>query len=216
MKDCRQFYIDGKWVAPERTHDVDVINPANEETIATISLGSAGDVDKAVAAAKRSWGTFSETTAGERLALLRRIIEVYKARQDEMAETISREMGCPISLSRAAQAPAGLAHLLLVDNPPQHPAGDFVLDAQGIVRGDGANKLTFSGIGVYRQALLQNWRAVIDDAPAAGMKPPRFKLAPLLRAAMAKGQISGSHHRGTWTDVGTPQRLAQLEFEVSH
>jgi len=112
--------------------------------------------------------------------------------------------------------PAGLAHLLLVDNPPQHPAGDFVLDAQGIVRGDGANKLTFSGIGVYRQALLQNWRAVIDDAPAAGMKPPRFKLAPLLRAAMAKGQISGSHHRGTWTDVGTPQRLAQLEIEVSH
>lgn len=112
--------------------------------------------------------------------------------------------------------PAGLAHLLLVDNPPQHPAGDFVLDAQGIVHGDGADKLTFSGIGVYRHALLQNWRAVIDDAPAAGMKPPRFKLAPLLRAAMAKGQISGSHHRGTWTDVGTPQRLAQLEFEVSH
>lgn len=92
MKDCRQFYIDGKWVAPEKAHDVDVISPANEEMIATISLGSAGDVDKAVAAAKRSWETFSETTAGERLALLRRIIEVYKARQDEMAETISREM----------------------------------------------------------------------------------------------------------------------------
>ena len=112
--------------------------------------------------------------------------------------------------------PAGLAHLLLVDNPPQHPAGDFLLDAQGIVHGDGADKLTFSGIGVYRQALFHHWRAVIDDAPAAGMKPPRFKLAPLLRAAMAKGQISGSHYRGTWTDVGTPQRLAQLEFEVSH
>ena len=112
--------------------------------------------------------------------------------------------------------PAGLAHLLLVDNPPQHPAGDFALDARGIVHSDGADRLTFSGIGVYRHTLLQNWRAAIGDAPGAEMKPPRFKLAPLLRAAMAKGQISGSHYRGTWTDVGTPQRLAQLAPEASH
>lgn len=111
MRDCRKFYIDGKWVAPEKAHDLNVINPANEEAIATISLGSAADVDNAVAAAKRSWRSYSETTVEDRLALLRRIIEVYKTRQDEMAETISREMGCPISLSRAAQASAGLAHL---------------------------------------------------------------------------------------------------------
>ena len=110
--------------------------------------------------------------------------------------------------------PAGLAHLLLVDNPPQHPAGDFVLDAHGLVQSHGADKLTFSGIGVYRHALLQNWRAMIGDAPGTEIKPPRFKLAPLLRAAMEHGQISGSHHRGAWTDVGTPQRLAQLESEL--
>ena len=110
--------------------------------------------------------------------------------------------------------PAGLAHLLLVDNPPQHPAGDFVLDAHGLVQSHGADKLTFSGIGVYRHALLQNWRAVIGDAPGTEIKPPRFKLAPLLRAAMEHGQISGSQHRGAWTDVGTPQRLAQLESEL--
>ena len=110
--------------------------------------------------------------------------------------------------------PAGLAHLLLVDNPPQHPAGDFVLDAHGLVQSHGADKLTFSGIGVYRHALLQNWRAMIGDAPGTEIKPPRFKLAPLLRAAMEHGQISGSQHRGAWTDVGTPQRLAQLESEL--
>jgi aldehyde dehydrogenase (NAD+) len=111
MKDCRQFYIDGKWVSPIETHDLEVINPASEQPIATISLGSAFDVDRAVAGAKRAFESYSETDLKNRLALLTRIIEVYQSRMDEMAETISQEMGAPISLSRAAQAPAGLAHL---------------------------------------------------------------------------------------------------------
>lgn len=111
MKDCRQFYIAGQWINPVQSRDLQVINPATDEPIATISLGSAADVDKAVAAAKKAFETFSETTVDQRLAFLRRIIEVYKAKIDEMAETISREMGAPISLSRKAQAPAGLAHL---------------------------------------------------------------------------------------------------------
>jgi aldehyde dehydrogenase (NAD+) len=111
MKECRQFYIDGKWVNPTKARDFEVINPASEELIATISLGGASDVDKAVAAAKRAFESYSETTVEERLALLRRIIEVYKAKSAEMAEAISQEMGCPISLSRAAQVPAGLGHL---------------------------------------------------------------------------------------------------------
>jgi len=104
--------------------------------------------------------------------------------------------------------PAGLAHLLLVDNPPHHPDGDFALDAQGLVHDTGTARLTFSGIGVYRPQLLRNWR---DAADAAQTHPPRFKLAPLLRAAMAGAAVSGIHFRGTWTDVGTPQRLRQLE-----
>jgi aldehyde dehydrogenase (NAD+) len=111
MKDCRQFYIDGKWVDPAKPHDSTVINPASEEPIATISLGSVGDVDRAVRAAKRSFESYSETTLDERVALLRRILEVYQSKMEEMAETISREMGAPLSLSRKAQAPAGLAHL---------------------------------------------------------------------------------------------------------
>jgi aldehyde dehydrogenase (NAD+) len=110
MQDCRQFYIDGKWVAPTKAHDFPVINPATEEKIATISLGTAADIDKAVAAAKRAFATFGESTVEERLALLQRIIEVYQAKYEEMAETISREMGAPMWLSRAAQAAAGLGH----------------------------------------------------------------------------------------------------------
>ena len=110
--------------------------------------------------------------------------------------------------------PQGLAHLLLVDNPAQHPRGDFVLTADGQVHDAGEPRLTFSGVGVYRAQLLQNWRAVIAAADSTHAQPPRFKLAPLLRAAALRGQVSGSHHRGQWTDVGTPQRLAQLEAQL--
>ena len=111
MKDCRQFYIDGKWVDPVKAHGFQVINPANEEPIATISLGSAADVDKAVAAAKNAFESYSETTTKDRLALLQRIIDVYQSKSDEMAEIISSDMGAPLSLSLAAQVPAGLRHL---------------------------------------------------------------------------------------------------------
>ncbi|MGA7423303.1 MAG: aldehyde dehydrogenase family protein [Candidatus Sulfotelmatobacter sp.] len=112
MKDCRKFYIDGKWVDPAKANDFPVVNPANEEPIATISLGSGADVDRAVAAAKRAFESYSETSPQERLDLLRRIIEVYQSKMEQMAAAISEEMGAPSSLSRKAQAPAGLGHLL--------------------------------------------------------------------------------------------------------
>jgi len=120
MKDCRKFYIDGTWVDPVKTHDFTVINPATEEAIATISLGSAADVDRAVAAAKRAFESYSETNLEERLGLLRRIIEVYQSKMEQMAATISQEMGAPSSLSRKAQAPAGLAHLLEIVKVLEH------------------------------------------------------------------------------------------------
>jgi aldehyde dehydrogenase (NAD+) len=120
MKTCRQFYIDGKWVDPAATHEFTVINPSNEEPVAVISLGSAVDVDRAAAAAKRAFETYSETCPTERLELLRRIIEVYQSKIGEMAETISLEMGAPIVLSRKAQAPAGLAHLLEIVKVLEH------------------------------------------------------------------------------------------------
>jgi aldehyde dehydrogenase (NAD+) len=112
MKDYRQFYINGTWVSPAQAVAYEVINPASEEPIGTIALGNAADVDNAVAAAKRAFDSYSDTTIEDRLALLRRIIEVYQAKAEEMADVISQEMGAPISLSRKAQVPAGLAHLL--------------------------------------------------------------------------------------------------------
>lgn len=110
--------------------------------------------------------------------------------------------------------PSGLAHLVMVDNPPQHPRGDFHLDTSGRLHDGGAATLTYSGIGLYQPGILQGWRDVIGAAPGVELDPPRFKLAPLLKAAMAKGQVSGEHHRGRWTDVGTPERLAQLDSEL--
>ena len=114
MTDTRKFYIDGRWVDPVAPRTLDVINPATEEAFATISIGGAADVDKAVAAARRAFDTYSNTTREERLALLRRIVEVYTKRQEEIAEIITKEMGAPLWFSKAAQARTGLGHLAAV------------------------------------------------------------------------------------------------------
>src|SRR5271154_1928144 len=120
MKDYRQFYIDGKWVFPAQPNDFPVINPATEEPIATISLGTAADVDAAVTAAKKAFVSYSETTVEQRREYLRRIIEVYQAKADEMAATISSEMGAPLSFSKAAQVGAGLAHFTEIAKILEH------------------------------------------------------------------------------------------------
>lgn len=112
MKNCTEFYIDGKWVAPAKRSDFTVCNPATEEPVGTISLGREADVDRAVAAARKAFPSYSETTVPERLAHLSRIIQVYRSKMEELAETISLEMGCPLSLSRTAQVPVGLGHFL--------------------------------------------------------------------------------------------------------
>jgi aldehyde dehydrogenase (NAD+) len=120
MKDYRQFYIDGEWTNPTQNHDFDVINPATEDRVATISLGAVADVNNAVAAASRAFDSYSETSVEVRLALLRRIVEIYQSKMDEMAATISMEMGAPITLARKAQAPAGLAHFLEIVKVLEH------------------------------------------------------------------------------------------------
>lgn len=120
MKSYRQFYIDGSWVNADAENDFPVVNPATEETIATISLGSSADVNKAVAAAKKAFVSFSETTVDQRLGFLQKIIQLYQAKSDEMAEAISQEMGAPLSFSRKAQVPSGLAHLLETVKVLQH------------------------------------------------------------------------------------------------
>ena len=109
------------------------------------------------------------------------------------------------------RTPTGDAHLVLVDNPEHNPRGDFALDGDGTMHSEGEQRLTFAGIGVYRTRILDGWHEVIGAKLGANETPPRFKLAPLLRASMARGAVTGQHHRGRWTDVGTPERLAQLD-----
>jgi len=111
MQNYLKFYIDGQWVDPVSPRTEDVINPATEEAFARVSLGSKADVDKAVAAARRAFETFSQTTKEERLALLQKIVEVYQKRYGDIVEAISREMGAPLGLSKNAQAAMGVAHL---------------------------------------------------------------------------------------------------------
>jgi N-acetyl-alpha-D-muramate 1-phosphate uridylyltransferase len=127
---------------------------------------------------------------------------------------VSGDVWCDADFSALPAAPQGLAHLLMADNPVHHPRGDFRLDAQGRLHDDGERRLTYSGIGLFRRELLDGWPEVVGDAPGADAKPPRFKLRPLLETAIARGKVDGSHHRGTWIDVGTPARLAQLEAEL--
>ena len=98
--------------------------------------------------------------------------------------------------------PEGLAHLVLIDNPPHHPEGDFQLNGRRL-SAEGKRKLTFSGIGLYQPDLFA-------DSPDGA-----FPLAPLLRRAMQAGQVSGEYFQGRWLDIGTPQRLAELNRELA-
>lgn len=127
---------------------------------------------------------------------------------------VNGDIWTDFEFSNLPERPEGLAHLVLVDNPAQHPSGDFALTAEGRVESDGAHKLTFSGIGLYSPALLEDWRSVIGDAAGSQDTPPRFKLAPLLRHAMHASKITGEHHTGRWVDVGTPDRLAALDIAL--
>ena len=114
MRDCARFYVDGEWVLPSTARSLEVINPATEAVAGVISLGSAADVDRAVIAAQRAFATYSRTTRDERLALLGKIIEVYKRRMDDMAQAISEEMGAPLAkVARPQQAPAGVGHFMV-------------------------------------------------------------------------------------------------------
>ena len=111
MNEYLDFYIDGQWVRPATPRTLDVIDPATEQPFARISVGSAADVDRAVAAARRAFETYGLSSRDERVAILERVIAAYQAHIDEIADAISREMGAPLPLAKAAQAPAGLGHL---------------------------------------------------------------------------------------------------------
>ncbi len=177
MRDCRQFYINGEWVKPAAPRELEVINPATEEAIATISLGRPADLDKAVSAASAAFESYSEATVEERVALLQRVVEVYKARSEEMVKAISSEMGAPLGFARAAQVPAGLGHLMEMVN---------VLGRFPFEEIQGTTMMRREAIGVCGLITPWNWpmnqiAAKVAPALAAGctmiLKPS--ELAPL-------------------------------------
>lgn len=124
---------------------------------------------------------------------------------DEAFLVVNGDIWCDWDVSQAATALAAkdLAHLVLVPNPSHHAQGDFSLKDGKVGAGDTANLHTFSGIGVYRPQLF-----------AGIQRGQQAKLAPLLRQAMAERRVSGELHTGRWVDVGTPQRLAELDAEL--
>ncbi len=111
MQNLNKFYIDGAWVKPASNMEFPVLNPATEQQIGVITLGNEDDVNQAVAAAKAAFETYSRTTKEERLALLEKLLEVTKARLEELAQAMTAEMGAPISMSRSPQADSAVEHL---------------------------------------------------------------------------------------------------------
>ena len=114
---------------------------------------------------------------------------------------VNGDIWCDFPLQQLPQQLDGLAHLVMVNNPPHNPQGDFCL-TDGRLQAEGHSKLTYSGIGVYHPQLF------------AGLEPGIRPLAPLLKAAMAKGLVSGEHYGGHWLDIGTPERLHELDTEL--
>lgn len=177
MEHTTQFYINGAWVEPEGTGRLDVINPATEQAIAQIALGTEADVNKAVAAAYAAFPAWSETSKQERLALLDRIIEVYKTRYNDIAEAITNEIGAPVTLAQKAQAAMGLSHL----KTTRDTLADFSFEEQL-----GTSHIFREPIGVVAMITPWNWpinqiAAKVAPALAAGctmvLKPS--EIAPL-------------------------------------
>ena len=116
MSNRTKFYINGEWVEPSTSDRLDVINPATEESIGQVAMGASADVDSAVAAAKSAFESYSQTSKEERIALLESIIAKYGERMGEVAAVISDEMGAPLPLANAAQAPSGIGHFMATLN----------------------------------------------------------------------------------------------------
>ena len=160
MKQILQQYIDGQWVPSDSENRHIVLNPATEEPATEVVLGTAGDVDKAVKAARRAFASFSQTTKAERLALLEKIVAAYQRRVPDIAAAISTEMGCPIAVAETAQAGSGLGHL-----------GSTIAALSGFEFEEeaGKNKVAYEPIGVVGLITPWNWpmnQIVAKVAPA--------------------------------------------------
>jgi aldehyde dehydrogenase (NAD+) len=179
-----QFYIDGAWCDPIGAGRMDVLNPATENVIDQISIGNAADIDKAVRAARRAFGTYSQTSRDERLALIRRIIKEFRARLDELAQTMTVEMGAPITFARERQATVALFHFEEIAR---------VLENYAFEHREGPHLIVHEPIGVCGLITPWNWplnqvASKVAPALAAGcavvLKPS--EIAPLSSMIIAE------------------------------
>jgi len=170
----RKLYIDGRWVDPVDPKEFTVINPATEAPAGVISMGSAKDVDRAVAAARRAFESFAQTSREERRALLEKMLEVYKKRYQDIADAIRIEMGAPASLAKGSQARIGIGHISAMIELLK----TFEFDERR-----GASRLTLEPVGVCALITPWNWpmnqvAAKVVPALAAGctmvLKPSEF------------------------------------------
>ena len=145
---AQKFYIDGQWVSPLAPVMLDVVDPFTEEVFARIPGGNAADVDRAVAAARRAFPRFSMSSREERLRLLRRIVECYDARREEIAQALSKEIGVPISYARTMQVPIGAQHLNAMIQ---------VLETYAFERAQGSMAVLKEPIGVCGLITPWNW-----------------------------------------------------------
>jgi aldehyde dehydrogenase (NAD+) len=184
MRHYPNFYIDGQWVAPVTPKSAEVINPATEAVSGTISLGSEADVDKAVAAARRAFPAWSQSTVTERLELLRSIQAQYARRQTELGEAVTEEMGAPISLGCGFHTGLGAGHL----QTAIEVLTDFKFEEQR-----GATMILREPIGVCGLITPWNWplnQVTVKVFPALAtgctsvLKPPQ--LAPYSAQILAE------------------------------
>jgi aldehyde dehydrogenase (NAD+) len=184
MSECRQFYIDGVWVDPLGKEQVDIINPATEASLGKVALGTAEDVDRAVAAARRAFESFSQTSVEERTELLGRIIAAYQQRLPELGQAISDEMGAPLGFATQVQVGVGLGHFMTAQALAQSFAFEETL---------GSTVLRREPVGAVGMITPWNWPAnqiccKVAPALVAGctivLKPS--ELAPLSAQIIAQ------------------------------
>jgi aldehyde dehydrogenase (NAD+) len=152
MIEKRDFYINGQWVAPSAPNDFEVIDPSTEEACAVISLGGKADTDAAVAAAKSAFEDWAFTPKEERLALIEKLLEVYKKRGDDLAEAMSLEMGAPIEMARTQQVGAGTWHIANFIKAFRKFEFDRMLGAHAP-----DNRVLYEPVGVVGMITPWNW-----------------------------------------------------------
>ena len=160
MDNLLRFYINGAWVEPISKATLEVINPATEKAFATIAVGNAQDVDRAVKAARAAFPAFSRSSKAERLNLLKRILEIYNERSEDLAQVVSDEMGAPLQFAREAQVWAGRVHL---------EATIAALEEYEFEEQRGTTRIVHEGIGVVGLITPWNWplnQIVCKVAPA--------------------------------------------------